>query len=338
MSRRGSTHAESHIAATAGLLCALGATPLPLSAEPLTGPGFDALFDAGERAEPLFTRPEIRRALAVLPPWAAEDLDIVPAGDAPEDRTASISSRDEPVVAATPPTWSFEERVTFGEPADPTFVNPYVRQSLAALPPWAAADAPLLASAEPEPAEAPSEETVASLPESPAQEAGDISEEAAPDLSLSPPPVRQEDSEPSQPVEAAQMPETAQMPRSEDATALPEPETTAGVDETRRIGAGRASWYEHPGQTASGEVFDPEQLTAAHHTLPFGTRVRVVNDATGDSIVVRINDRIPSTTRHVVIDLSRESARRIGITGIADVKLYDAGDPAAKVAEQVPGD
>ena len=45
----------------------------------------------------------------------------------------------------------------------------------------------------------------------------------------------------------------------------------------RRIGAGRAAWYGHPGRTASGETFNPSRLTAAHRSLPFGTRVRVVN-------------------------------------------------------------
>jgi rare lipoprotein A len=90
---------------------------------------------------------------------------------------------------------------------------------------------------------------------------------------------------------------------------------------SRRIATGRASWYQHPGRTASGEKFNPNQLTAAHHTLPFGTRVRVVHEQTGRSVNVRINDRIPRSTR-VLIDLSRASARALGVQGVAWVSLY----------------
>jgi rare lipoprotein A len=92
-------------------------------------------------------------------------------------------------------------------------------------------------------------------------------------------------------------------------------------DRSRRIATGRASWYQHPGRTASGEKFNPNQLTAAHHTLPFGTRVRVVHEQTGRSVNVRINDRIPRSTR-VLIDLSRASARALGVQGVARVSLY----------------
>jgi len=84
---------------------------------------------------------------------------------------------------------------------------------------------------------------------------------------------------------------------------------------------GRATWYQHPGRTASGERFDPNRFTAAHRTLPFGTRLRVVNLRTRRSVVVRINDRVPPR-RKVVIDLSRASARAIGITGDGSVALY----------------
>src|SRR4051812_27772923 len=61
-------------------------------------------------------------------------------------------------------------------------------------------------------------------------------------------------------------------------------------------------------------MFDPNRLTAAHRTLPFGTRLRVVNQVNGRSVVVRINDRGPST-RTSVLNLSRGSARALGITG-----------------------
>ena len=96
--------------------------------------------------------------------------------------------------------------------------------------------------------------------------------------------------------------------------------------EAREIGRGLASWYgepHHGRRTASGEVFDMNELTAAHKTLPFGTRVRVENPGTGQAVVVRINDRGPFTPGRV-IDLSRAAAERIGIVraGVARVVLY----------------
>jgi rare lipoprotein A (peptidoglycan hydrolase) len=87
---------------------------------------------------------------------------------------------------------------------------------------------------------------------------------------------------------------------------------------------GVASWY-GPGydgrRTSSGEVFDQDALTAAHATLPFGTRVQVTLLATGRSVVVRINDRIPRRDR--IIDLSRRAGRAIGLidVGIGRVRL-----------------
>lgn len=76
---------------------------------------------------------------------------------------------------------------------------------------------------------------------------------------------------------------------------------------------GMASFYSkwHAGRrTASGEKYDPGALTAAHRTLPFGTRVQVTNLANGRSVVVRINDRGP-TVRRRLIDLSRSAADRL---------------------------
>ncbi|WP_051434961.1 septal ring lytic transglycosylase RlpA family protein [Microvirga flocculans] len=86
---------------------------------------------------------------------------------------------------------------------------------------------------------------------------------------------------------------------------------------------GRASWYGpgfHGRKTASGETFDTNDLTAAHRTLPFGTRVRVVNKRTGKSVVVRINDRGPYAHGRV-IDLSKASAQAIGISGVGSVTV-----------------
>lgn len=74
---------------------------------------------------------------------------------------------------------------------------------------------------------------------------------------------------------------------------------------------GRASWYALTSKTASGERMNPEALTAAHRTLPFGTRLKVTNPKNGSSVVVRINDRGPFIKGRV-IDLSKGAARKLG--------------------------
>jgi rare lipoprotein A len=83
-----------------------------------------------------------------------------------------------------------------------------------------------------------------------------------------------------------------------------------------------ASFYSHGRQTASGEKFNPGDLTAAHRALPFGTRVRVTSLATGRSVMVRVNDRGPYV-RGRAIDVSSSAAKMLGITrqGVAKVKL-----------------
>ncbi|MGV3729918.1 MAG: septal ring lytic transglycosylase RlpA family protein [Sphingopyxis sp.] len=96
------------------------------------------------------------------------------------------------------------------------------------------------------------------------------------------------------------------------------------VQETE-IDGGVASYYGNElagNRTASGERFDPGQLTAAHRSLPFGSKVRVTNMSTGDSVIVRINDRGPFH-RGRVIDVSHAAAREIGMhrSGTARVKL-----------------
>ena len=81
------------------------------------------------------------------------------------------------------------------------------------------------------------------------------------------------------------------------------------------IGRGRASWYGpgfHGKRTASGERFDMNDLTAAHRTLPFGTRVRVRNTQNGREVVVRINDRGPQV-RDRIIDLSKAAAAALDL-------------------------
>ncbi len=85
--------------------------------------------------------------------------------------------------------------------------------------------------------------------------------------------------------------------------------------------SGIASIYAYKGErTASGEHANPSGFTAAHRTLPFGTRVRVTNKSNGRSVVVRINDRGPFV-RGRVIDLTPAAARAIGFSGLTRVTL-----------------
>ncbi len=87
--------------------------------------------------------------------------------------------------------------------------------------------------------------------------------------------------------------------------------------------SGKASWYGkrfHRRRTASGERFDMYGYTAAHRTLPFGTRLLVTHVDNGKSVVVKVNDRGPHS-RRLVIDLSYAAARKIGMKGCADVTI-----------------
>lgn len=88
---------------------------------------------------------------------------------------------------------------------------------------------------------------------------------------------------------------------------------------------GKASYYADKFEgrkTASGETFRQNGLTGAHRTLPFGTKVTVINISNGKSVTVRINDRGPFSQGRV-IDLSKKAAKRIGMisTGVAVVEI-----------------
>jgi len=83
--------------------------------------------------------------------------------------------------------------------------------------------------------------------------------------------------------------------------------------------SGIASVYSYKsGRTASGEHVQPSGLTAAHRSLPFGTKVRVTNRRNGRSVVVRINDRGPFV-RGRVIDVTPAGAQALGFSGLAPV-------------------
>jgi peptidoglycan lytic transglycosylase len=90
--------------------------------------------------------------------------------------------------------------------------------------------------------------------------------------------------------------------------------------ETQTASQGVASFYTEGTQTASGEKFDTHELTAAHPTLPFGTRLRVTNVATGRSVTVRVNDRGPYVAGRVV-DVSYSAADALGMVGRGTAKV-----------------
>jgi rare lipoprotein A len=120
---------------------------------------------------------------------------------------------------------------------------------------------------------------------------------------------------------------TSKFPPGAVIQSLPAQDKVEAEEDVARkmIGSGEASYY-GPGfagrRTASGEIFNPSQLTAAHRTLPMGSKVRVINKRNGKSVVVRINDRGPFTKGRV-IDLSVAAARQINMiqSGKAPVSL-----------------
>ncbi|ART53739.1 hypothetical protein CBP34_16395 [Acidovorax carolinensis] len=103
--------------------------------------------------------------------------------------------------------------------------------------------------------------------------------------------------------------------RGATGTVLPEPPAESVRESDQQ---GLASWYGprfHGRRTASGEIFNRRDLTAAHRTLPFGTRVCVRSQLTGRAVVVRINDRGPFAVNRV-IDVSQAAAQELGMQGL----------------------
>lgn len=122
---------------------------------------------------------------------------------------------------------------------------------------------------------------------------------------------------------------TLSVPRGKaaaNATNVPHPYGLHGPvpEQNSHAATGLASYYGASAgvKTATGERFDPSGMTAAHRTLPFGTRVKVTRVDTGDSVVVRINDRGPFKPGRV-IDLSEGAAKTLGMTdvGLTNVRL-----------------
>jgi rare lipoprotein A len=101
---------------------------------------------------------------------------------------------------------------------------------------------------------------------------------------------------------------------AQEADGAPPAAVEAAQSTDAEFARGKASWYGrrfHGRRTSSGERFDMHDLTAAHDTLPFGTRVRVRNVANGREVVVRINDR-SAGMRDRIIDLSKAAAAALG--------------------------
>lgn len=116
-------------------------------------------------------------------------------------------------------------------------------------------------------------------------------------------------------------------PRAERPDPQPDPQPDPADDEppVPVYQRGEASYYAsffQGRETASGELFDSRELTAAHPKLPMGTRIRVTNIDNGRSVIVRVNDRGPYADDRIV-DLSRRAARKLRMIedGVTDVKL-----------------
>ena len=98
--------------------------------------------------------------------------------------------------------------------------------------------------------------------------------------------------------------------------------------------SGKIAWYGRKfagRKTASGEAFNPEALTMAHKTLPFGTRVKITNPNNKKSVTVRVNDRGPTQPDRVG-DVSHAAARKLGMlkSGVIEAELAVVGTASAK--------
>ena len=122
---------------------------------------------------------------------------------------------------------------------------------------------------------------------------------------------------------------------------------SAGLQDARALSpnweeSGQASWYGpgfHGKRTSSGARFDQNALTAAHDTLPLGTKIRVTTQETGRSVVVTITDRLPPKWLRI-IDVSRAAAARLGIvsSGVGMVTLTEARDDQPIEVAEAPDD
>jgi rare lipoprotein A len=127
------------------------------------------------------------------------------------------------------------------------------------------------------------------------------------------------------PAEAPAAPAPVVEPVAQPAMAAPAETVVEAEPQPEHLGEGEASFYGYElagNRTASGERFNPKALTAAHRTLPLGTKLRVTNKTNGKSVIVRINDRGPFVKRRL-IDVSLAAAQQINMVraGKAAVSL-----------------
>ena len=121
----------------------------------------------------------------------------------------------------------------------------------------------------------------------------------------------------------------AQPAAASAAASAPPTAASAAASET-----GKIAWYGRKfagRKTASGEAFNPDALTMAHKTLPFGTRVKIANPKNGKSVTVRVNDRGPTQADRVG-DVSYAAARKLGMLkpGVIEAELTVVGSAPAK--------
>jgi len=156
--------------------------------------------------------------------------------------------------------------------------------------------------------------------------AGLVEEAAAPaSTPVVPPPL----AVPGEPVAPAAVQAPPPAPAAAPLAAAPAEEPSPA--DNLLLDQGMASWYGpglHGRRTASGERFDRSGFTAAHRTLPFGTRVCVRSLVTGRTVMVRINDRGPFGAGDRVVDLSQAAAEALGMIGlgIKPVQLWQADE------------
>ena len=343
------------VAFTATLVCLLSSVALGEQTE-RDEPSFEARFQLGAPLAPTFTRPEIHQRLSAMYPFVflmnSSTLAELPVPEGrPTNHIAFAQPKGPAKVLKELLNTPINELLVSRAEAGPDQPKPGVPEESAPTPNVAVAavseNAPVPPRAAEPLSERPPAERLATLPAAapspsveqqlrPSPEPGALSSELiasappTPDPTEAPPPSEQTASTRAPSSEAAQHGEHSAALASPRGKNPQHADTTGAVKGGLKIGRGYAAWYQHPGRTASGEVFNPDHLTAAHHTLPFGTHVRVVEERSRRSVIVRINDRIPAKAK-IAIDLSRASARAIGVSGRARVALY-AVDPGATTA------
>ena len=135
-------------------------------------------------------------------------------------------------------------------------------------------------------------------------------------------------------VAGAQQPAPAAAEPAKPAAIAPAPAVAAAADAS----SGTAAWYGRKfagRKTASGQRFNPHAMTAAHPSLPFGTRVKVTNARNKRSVVLTINDRLSSGSGRI-IDVTQAAAKKLGFirSGLTEVTLEVVGHRATKAGRR----